>query len=91
MLFPDATESLRRSWRGTLRRAARDWDTVNNPKEELKQLTRNGDRRHAYSEADSPSVARHVAAAIADGTTRVGRSQSFERFVAAVSTCCDAA
>lgn len=91
MLFPDATESLRRSWRGTLRRAARDWDTVNNPKEELKQLTRSGDRRHAYSEADSPSVARHVAAAIADGTTRVGRSRSFERFVAAVSECCNAA
>ena len=91
MLFPDATERLRRSWRGTLQRAARDWDTVRNPKEELKRLTRRGDRRHAYAEADSPSVARHVAAAIADGTTHVGRSRSFERFAAAVSECCKAA
>ncbi len=91
MLFPDATERLRRSWRGMLQRANRDWDTVRNPKEELKRLTRRGDRRHAYSEADSPSVARHVAAAIADGTTPVGRSRSYERFVAAVSECCNAA
>ena len=91
MLFPDATERLRRSWRGTLHRATRDWDTVSNPKEELKRLTRRGDRRHAYSEADSPSVARHVAAAIADGMTQVGRSRSFERFAAAVSECCNAA
>ena len=91
MLFPDATEQLRRSWRGTLQRTNRDWDTIRDPKEELKRLTRRGDRRHAYSEADSPSVARHVAHAIADRTAPVGRSRSYERFVAAVSTCCDAA
>ena len=91
MLFPDATERLRRSWRGTLQRAERDWDAVRNPKEELKRLTRRGDRRHAYSEADSPSVARHVADAIANRTAPVGRSRSYERFVAAVSECCHAA
>ena len=91
MLFPDATEQLRRSWRGTLQRANRDWDTIRDPKEELKRLTRRGDRRHPYSEADSPSVARHVAAAIADGTTTVGRSRSYERFAAAVRECCNAA
>jgi len=91
MLFPDATERLRRSWRGRLQRANRDWDTIRNPKEELRRMTRRGDRRHPYSEADSPSVARHVAAAIADGTTTVGRSRSYERFAAAVSECCNAA
>ena len=91
MLFPDATEQLRRSWRGTLQRAKHDWDTIRDPKEELKRLTRRGDRRHPYSEADSPSIARHVAAAIADGTTTVGRSRSYERFAAAVSECCSAA
>jgi hypothetical protein len=91
MLFPDATEQLRRAWRGTLQRANRDWDTIRDPKEELKRRTRRGDRRHPYTEADSPSVARHVAAAIADGTTTVGRSRSYERFAAAVSECCNAA
>ena len=91
MLFPDATEQLRRSWRGTLKRAERDWDTVRNPKEELRRLTRRGDRRHAYSEADSLSVARHVASAIAEGKTPVGRSRSYDRFAAAVRECCNAA
>ena len=91
MLFPAATERLRRSWRGTLKRADRDLDTVRDPKEELKRLTRRGDRRHAYSEADSPSVAGHVAAAIADGAEPVGRSRYFERSVNAVSECCRAA
>ena len=91
MLFPDATERLRRSWRETLQRADRDWDTIRDPKEQLKRLTRRGDRRHPYSEADSPSVARHVAAAIEDGATTVGRSRSYERFAAAVGECCDAA
>ncbi|MYK73423.1 MAG: hypothetical protein F4017_02340 [Acidimicrobiaceae bacterium] len=91
MLFPDATERLRRSWRGRLQRANRDWDTIRNPKEELKRLTRRGDRRHPYSEADSPSVARHIAAAIAAGTTTVGRSRSYERFAVAVGKCCNAA
>ena len=91
MLFPDATERLRHSWQGTLRRASRDWDTISDPKEELKRLTRRRARRHAYSEADSPIVARHVADAIATGTTPIGRSRSYERFAAAVSECCDAA
>ena len=91
MLFPDAAERLRRSWRGTLPRAGRDWETVSNPKEELNRLTRRHDRRNAYSEADSPSVARHVAASIADGTTPVGHSRSYERFAAAVRECCTAA
>ena len=91
MLFPDATERLRRSWRGTLQRANREWDMVRDPKEDLKRRTRRRDRRHAYSEADSPSVARHVAKAIAAGASPTGRSRSYERFAAAVSECCNAA
>ena len=91
MLFPDATEQLRRSWRETLQRTGRDWDTVSNPKEELARRTRRHDHRHAYTEADSASVARHVATAIAAGTKPTGRSRSYERFVDAVSECCHTA
>jgi len=89
MLFPEATEKLRQSWKGALKRANRDWETVSNPKEELKRLTRRKNSRHPYSEADSPSVARHVAEAITNGTSPVGRSRSYDRFNAAVSACCD--
>ena len=88
LLFPDATERLRRSWRGTLQRSHRDWDMITDPKGELRRRTAGVDRRYGYSEADSPSVARHVAEAIASGTRPAGRSHSYERFVASVAACC---
>lgn len=92
LLFPDATEQLRPSvWRNTLQRSSRNWDAVANPKEELRNRTGKDNRRHAYSEADSPRVAEYVAAAIADGIAPKGRSLSFDRFVSSVSECCEKA
>ena len=56
LLFPDATERLRRSWRGTLQRSHRDWDMITDPKGELRRRTARGDRRHGYSECPSLAV-----------------------------------
>ncbi len=90
LLYPDATEQLRPSiWKDTLQRSSRNWDAVANPKEELRERTAKRGRGHAYSEADSPRVAEHVAAAIANCTSPSGHSRSFEGFVSSVAECCE--
>lgn len=92
LLFPDDTERLRPSvWKDTLERSSRNWDAVTSPKEVLRARTGRDNRRHAYSEADSPRVAEYVAAAIADGRAPSGHSRSFDRFVSSVSECCEKA
>ncbi|WP_419839722.1 hypothetical protein [Candidatus Poriferisodalis sp.] len=89
LLFPDATEQLRPSvWKDALQRSSRNWDAVANPKEELRERTGRGDRRHAYSEADSPRIAEHIASAIESGVALTGLSPSFERFRDSVAECC---
>lgn len=73
-LFPDATESIKPlAWRGVLPRAARDVETITNPKKELERLT----RPHAYVEADSPAIAIAVRET---GASALGRSASYSRF-----------
>lgn len=88
MLFPDATEQVRISWRRQLDRSRADRDAVPNPKEDLSRRTGRVSRRDAYSAADSPRVAERVAAAIEAGTHPTGVSRSFERFRESVSECC---
>lgn len=89
MLFPDAAEQVRSSWRRQLDRSRADRDAVSNPKEELRRRTGRVNERDAYSAADSPRVAERVAAAIRAGTQPTGSSSSFERFVHSVSECCE--
>lgn len=90
LMFPEATESLRTSWAGTLPTSRRTVDVISNPKEELVRRTARKDRRKAYAEADSPDVARLVGSAIALGQPPRGASPSFERFKRAVAECCTA-
>lgn len=89
MLFPDAAEQVRSSWRGQLDRSPADRDAVQNPKEALSRRTGRVNRRDAYSAADSPRVADRVATAIEAGTQPTGLSRSFERFRDSVSECCE--
>ena len=89
MLFPDAAEEVRNSWRGQLDRSPADRDAVQNPKEDLSRRTGRTNRRDAYSAADSPRVAGRVAAALEAGAQPTGRSPSFDRFRDSVSECCD--
>ena len=88
LLFPDATEQVRASWAGKLDRSHADRDRHPNPKEELTRRTRRTDQRHAYSPADSPRVAQHVAAAIEHGVLPTGQSRTYQRFGSSVSQCC---
>lgn len=91
LMFPEATESLRRSWSGTLPISRRTVDMVSGPKEELARRTALKDRRKAYAEADSPDVARLVGSVIASGQPPTGTSPSFDRFKRSVSACCTGA
>lgn len=89
MLFPEAAERVRSSWRGQLDRSQADRDAEPSPKEALSRRTGRVNRRDAYSAADSPRVAERVAAAIEAGTHPTGVSSSFERFRESVSACCE--
>lgn len=89
LLFPDATETHRASWKNTLRKRPGNVDNIPDPKSELIERTRRGNERHAYSEGDSPDVARSVATALKGGATAAGVSPSFERFVESVRKCCE--
>lgn len=88
MLFPDAAEEVRNSWRGQLDRSPADRDAVQSPKETLSRRTGRVNRRDAYSAADSPRVADRVAAALEADTQPTGQSRSFDRFRNSVSECC---
>lgn len=74
-LFPDAVEAVRQQWRGKLRRSDRDVEAINNPKEELKRLTRSQGGKE-YQEADSPLIARHIRE---HSPAKHGRSASYDR------------
>lgn len=89
MLFPDAAEEVRSSWRGLLDRSPADRDAISNPKAALSRRTGRVNRRDAYSAADSPRVADRVAAALEAGTRPTGQSPSFDRFKVSVAQCCD--
>ena len=89
MLFPDAAEQVRSSWRGQLDRSQGDRDAIPNPKEALGRRTGRVNPRVAYSPADSPRIADRVAAAIEADTQPTGGSRSFERFRDSVSECCE--
>ncbi len=88
LLFPNATEAVRKSWSGTLSRRIGDVDAISDPKEGLASRTRRKDSKRAYSEADSPQVAEKVAEAIQAGVRPMGRSASYRRFEQSVATCC---
>ena len=88
LLFPDATEGFRTAWLGTLPTSRRKVDVISNPKEELTRLTSRNNRKNAYTEADSPEIARLVARAIASGQKPNGPSPSFDRFRRSVDACC---
>lgn len=88
LMFPQATESLRTTWSGTLIASGRNVDKISNPKEELTRRTARNSRKKGYSEADSPEIARLVARAIESGQSPVGHSPSFDRFRGSVSACC---
>ena len=89
MLFPEAAEEVRSSWRGLLDRSPADRDAVQGPKEALRRRTGRANRRDAYSAADSPRVAGRVAAALEAGTQPTGQSRSFDRFRDSVAECCE--
>lgn len=89
LLFPQATEGFRTTWAGTLPKSRRTVDSISGPKEELMRRTGAKDRKKAYSEADSPEVAKRVASAIASGQAPTGISPSFDRFKLSVSKCCE--
>lgn len=59
-LFPDAVEAVRpATWRGCMPRRPRDVERIDRPKSEL--MNRTGSRgATAYSEADSPAIARKI-------------------------------
>ena len=88
LMFPQATASFRNAWSGTLPVSQRDVDRISGPKEELIRSTSRNNRRKAYSEADSPEIARLVARAIESGEAPTGSSASFDRFKASVDACC---
>jgi len=74
-LFPDAVESVRpHAWRGTMARRPRDVEAIENPKEVLRQRTRQ--RGPEYAESDSPIIAQHVRQ---QNLQPLGRSGSYER------------
>lgn len=87
-MFPRVTEGFRDAWSGTLRISQRDVDGISKPKEELTRRTSRRGRKKAYSEADSPQVARLVARAIQSGQAPTGSSRSFDRFRKSVDACC---
>jgi len=87
-MFPRTTEGFRTAWSGTLRISQRDVDKISDPKEELTRRTSRGGRKKAYSEADSPQIARLVARAIESGQAPTGSSRSFDRFRKSVDSCC---
>lgn len=91
LLFPTATETLRASWSQTLPRIPGTVDSLSDPKRQLVERTGRKNSKKAYSEADSPSVAERVAAAIEVGTRPPGYSASYNRFVSSVDTCCSRA
>lgn len=88
LLFPQAIEGFRKSWSGTLPTSRRNVDMVSNPKEELTKRTARKSRKNAYSEADSPEIARLVARALESGKQPTGSSRSFDRFRRSVDSCC---
>lgn len=78
-LFPDAVEALRPSqWKGKLPRAARDVETIDNPKRELKRLTRTRRSGLEYQEADAPAIAKNVRRL---SPPQLGTSASYSRLV----------
>ncbi len=87
-LFPEATERVRKSWSGTLNKKPGNVDMIEGPKEKLIERTRSGDRKKAYTEADSPLIAERVAEAIRNGIQPAGNSASYDAFVSSVQTCC---
>ena len=91
LLFPTATETLRASWSQTLPKIPGTVDSISDPKRQLVERTGRKNSKKAYSEADSPSVAERVAAAIEAGTRPRGHSASYNRFVSSVDTCCSRA
>ncbi len=87
-MFPRATEGFRTAWSGTLRVSQGDVDRISDPKEELIRRTSRDGRKKAYSEADSPEIARLVARAIESEQAPSGSSRSFDRFRRSVDACC---
>lgn len=80
-LFPAQVEAVRpKVWRATMPRKARDVETINSPKTELKRLTRRSG--HEYAESDSPRIAERIAV---DKPSPTGTSKSFERFRSTVA------
>ncbi len=88
LMYPHATEGFRTAWSGTLPVSQRDVDRISDPKEELIRRTSRDGRKKAYSEADSPEIARLVARAIESGQAPTGSSRSFDRFRRSVDACC---
>lgn len=86
LLFAPATESVVAGWSGALSKKAFNTDSVDKPKDELIRRTRAKANRRPYTEADSPDVARAVAAGHIDAPQRAN-SPSFERFRAVVESC----
>lgn len=79
-LFPDAVESVRPSqWRGKLPRTSRDVETIDDPKRELKRLTRSRRGGLEYQEADAPTIAKNVRRL---SPKRFGTSASYDRLLA---------
>lgn len=76
-LFPEAVERTRpRSWQGTMPRAARDVETIAEPKSVLRRLT-SSKGGPPYSEADSTAIAEEVKSS---GLAPVGTCASYDRF-----------
>lgn len=75
-LFPDAVEAVRpTTWKGCMPRRTRDVERIDRPKNEL--MNRTGGRgATAYSEADSPAIARKIRAL---GKAPQGSSASYRR------------